>query len=322
MADYKFVYGGDWAKDLIKDLEDTSVEDLEKNFEYEEFHPRVYIYRGLLPRSEEIVEFLKMSQEDPAATYHFNGWHPWFGGGEECDGTSMFNPLYPELVEEEKLQYELSIKGEIDKAFAMSVSHFLKKHGMPFEDSWHTMGPSICMYAPDSGDIFGDDEMNSLFNMKFHTDYDFMKEEEPGDKFLLTCTMYLNDDYEGGELIFDFTDDLTDSFGEGYKDFENAHVLKPKAGDIVVFPSGHPDYLSEGKFYYHAVGKVKNTPKYFIRNFVLKPYEGSDAWNANLEKYGDSWYEMERERLKARVKTHEELVQLKINKEPKECGMP
>jgi Rps23 Pro-64 3,4-dihydroxylase Tpa1-like proline 4-hydroxylase len=47
----------------------------------------------------------------------------------------------------------------------------------------------------------------------------------------VSAVLYLNDDYEGGELVFPRLDNL---------------VIKPKFGDIVVFPSNYP-YVHESK---------------------------------------------------------------------------
>ena len=59
-----------------------------------------------------------------------------------------------------------------------------------------------------------------------------------------------------------------------------------------VFPSGHPDILSDDGLYFHAVGKVDVKEKYFIRCFYLLPNTPSEEFLKNEEKYGkDDWWE-------------------------------
>ena len=70
---------------------------------------------------------------------------------------------------------------------------------------------------------------------------------------------------------------------------------KPKAGDILVFPSQEP--------YYHGVKTIKNGYKYFIRNFITYIYPGSETWLMNQRNYGAyKWMEMEKERLEKESK--------------------
>jgi hypothetical protein len=165
-------------------------------------------------------------------------------------------------------------------------------------------------------------------SMKYHTDYDFIRADEPGDKFAITCTMYLNDDYEGGEMWFNLGAEPADSYGEEPAPGEILKY-KPEAGDVLVFPSGHPDVLSEESVYFHAVSRTsrsetKNSDKFFIRSYHLSQYEGNPEWLLNQEKYGnDNWEKMELERIKARVKTHQELQMIKTKTaiSDKECGL-
>lgn len=63
--------------------------------------------------------------------------------------------------------------------------------------------------------------------------------------------MYLNDDYEGGELVYNYTD--TDS-----------NTIKPKAGDMIYFPF----------WYFHEVNKVTSGTRYFFA-IGLNSYPGA-----------------------------------------------
>jgi hypothetical protein len=95
--------------------------------------------------------------------------------------------------------------------------------------------------------------------------------------------MYLNDDYEGGEISFKvFKEDGT------YSKIE----YKPQQGDVMVFPSGEP--------FFHGVKTVQSNNKYFLRTFWWYNFDGTPEWHANQEKYGEEqWALMEKERWKA-----------------------
>lgn len=113
----------------------------------------------------------------------------------------------------------------------------------------------------------------------WHTDRNESLDEAPGPKSILSVTIYLNDDYEGGEIAF-------------LKHGENKVIVyKPKAGDIVIFPSSNP--------FQHAAMPIKSdVPKYFIRHFLTWSYPGSKNWNLSAEKFGiDEWIQMEHERI-------------------------
>jgi hypothetical protein len=121
--------------------------------------------------------------------------------------------------------------------------------------------------------------------MGHHTDFQQEKTEEPGYKFFVTCCMYLNHDYDGGQVSFKiFQDESNDPDAEYVK-----HMYQPEFGDVTIFPSRAP--------YYHGVKTVTNGIKYFIRSFYMYDYPGSEAWHANKEKYGEElWRQMDRER--------------------------
>lgn len=119
------------------------------------------------------------------------------------------------------------------------------------------------------------------YNIQVHTDWHNHRSEEPGPKQIITYTIYLNDDYEGGEV--DFVDE------ENKKVF----VYKPKRGDITVFPSGRP--------FWHGARSVKSDPnKIFIRTFSIFRYPGSQEWVYGASSHGIAkWMDMENEKIKA-----------------------
>jgi predicted 2-oxoglutarate/Fe(II)-dependent dioxygenase YbiX len=88
-----------------------------------------------------------------------------------------------------------------------------------------------------------------------------------GTKAEITVTMYLNDDYDGGDIEYRNYDKHFTHFrieGDQMIEMETNKVIpgfnyKPQAGDIIIFPSKLP--------FYHGVKKVTKGQKLFLRTF-------------------------------------------------------
>lgn len=122
-------------------------------------------------------------------------------------------------------------------------------------------------YATDLGD-YDEPRLFPVFNIKKYkagmgmgSHYDQLD----GDKTLrYSLVMYLNDDFEGGEISFllsPYEDvHLTPSPNLDYeiaiKNNEIAFGIKPQAGSIIIFPSSAP--------YYHTAHLVKTGFKYMV----------------------------------------------------------
>lgn len=118
------------------------------------------------------------------------------------------------------------------------------------------------------------------YTIQVHTDTHDHRKQEPGPKQIITYTIYLNDEHEGGEI--DFVDE------ENKKVF----VYKPKRGDITVFPSGRP--------FWHGARAVKsNPPKIFMRTFSIFRYSGSQEWKYGASSHGIAlWMDIQNEKIK------------------------
>ncbi len=250
---------------------------------YEVLYPKIHLYKNLIPNPEKLVEILKESESKPGSSKIFFDWVPWSRFGTYLNQTPIPEVILTEIPEserDEKFYYEYNYAKIIWNAFNTATNHFLNEHGVTKGDNWVIMGPSYSRYFYDNNPRSHKDVMTH------HTDFVRIEADMPGNKFAITCTMYLNDDYEGGDIDFII---------------KNNHITyKPKAGDVLVFPSGHPDILSDGHMYLHGVKRVKKADKYLIRCFYQIPYEGSAEWLANQEKYGkDVWADMEKRRIEA-----------------------
>jgi hypothetical protein len=127
---------------------------------------------------------------------------------------------------------------------------------------------SVCRdYAKEIGD---DDEprLFPVFNIKKYDAGASMGahyDQLDGDKTLrYSLVMYLNDDYEGGEISFKMSEyedhnmlEITDLDYEVAKNKSQIDFgVKPSAGSVIIFPSSAP--------YYHIAHTVKSGAKYMI----------------------------------------------------------
>lgn len=239
--------------------------------EIKELYPKVVVYSGLYKDPQKIIDYYRAN----------NTWDQWFIYG---DITTLTNKdyLFDKFPSKEEWQHKAIDSddtmskeySEVLTAFYEATSHY--RENFPIEDplNWKFTAPAICMYKTDGG-------ADTNVGLFYHTDFQQERAAAPGPKPFLTCTMYLNDDYEGGEIKFR----ILKENGIDYDSFK----YKPKAGDVLVFPSRAP--------YYHGVNKTTVGQKYFVRTFWQYAYPGSPEWLEGQEKYGqEKWAEMEKER--------------------------
>lgn len=223
-------------------------------------HPNVVVYRNAIPDPAGIIERAEANRE----------WTDWYVFGKICHGLAdvrVDQRTFP--TEEECSKYLSELydykKDEdlvkLEKVFFDVTRDYLVERDLDLEHYYKT-APSICKYVPvELKEKVEHTLSDEGYEMFFHTDYPRDRIGEPEPKASLTVTMYLNEDYNGGDLVFKINnkDGSTTDFSH-----------KPAPGDIVVFPSRDP--------YYHAVKKVSNGFKYFVRNFWQRYEEASEDY--------------------------------------------
>ena len=253
-----------------------------QDLDYTLLYPKVHLYQGLIDDPEGLVAKLRESEENPSSSFIFADWKPWSVFGSYVYQLNFDAPDFSK-VDKDLYEKEKQYLDNINDAFHKSTNHYLETYGKTVLEDWYKMGPSFCKY-----DFAESTETAEPLAMIPHTDYVYLESDTPGNKFTLTCTMYLNDTYEGGEIEFTIGDTV----------FKH----KPKAGDITVFPSGHPDLFPDDPIYFHSVKQVFNDEKYFVRCFYQTPFEGSELWHKGVNKFGEEkWKEMEIERIKSGI---------------------
>ncbi len=212
------------------------------NFECNEIFPYVCVYKNLVPDADLLLDVIKgYSGEGPTI---FSPWLKWYEFGKKIDCST--SEKVPEGTPYSHVRFVERTKEIRRTAF----SHYMAKFDVPEMRSMFIQN-SVNIAVYDTDKTFDD---NSEMVMNYHTDFEVSKIKKNEVNFLLTCNIYYNDDYDGGELRFTNTSETVS--------------YKPKAGETIVFPSGSP-YFPKNIPYFHAVGKVSGKPKFFSRNYVM-----------------------------------------------------
>lgn len=194
---------------------------------------KVFYYTNVIEDPKKLVEAIETDNKDP--------WGEWMAcsGQEYVYGTdksiSQSDPT------DEKNTY---IYSTLQKAFDDVARDYAKAQGITDEPKLFPMYP-IKKYM--AGTFMG-----------AHFD-----QQEGDGRLKVSFVMYLNDDYEGGEISFTLRDPSGPIQGPTpHSDFALADpssydfFVKPQAGSIIVFPPSPP--------YHHTAHLVKSGFKYMV----------------------------------------------------------
>lgn len=256
-----------------------------------EIYPYIVVYKDLFKDINSSYNTLKDSIDNNQRRF-FDPWTKWGSFGKYLSPVSRLVDWDIQDIDEamskvvgdfDENQKEFTL--ELMKVFKMVSDNYINRYNLNLTTEektldrqnneipmWRRTAPVICRY--DSGI----DELNGHMTMRYHSDYIREPMVSPGYKHSITMLAYFNDDYEGGEIEFAIDKDLV--------------KYKPVAGDFIIFPSGNPEVLTDGKkVYLHAVHKIfgKNN-KYFLRMFWEKYNSGSKEWLDGEKEYGvEEW---------------------------------
>jgi len=188
----------------------------------ENIAPGIYVYHDVLPKDMEIISRLESVLSDEGS--HFK-WQ------EALVGYAQKMPEYRDCVD---FKFRKSdIAGDIS-GYSLALQQV-------WQDCYNKMLNCVKDYSKlhNIGELRYWEAMNFV---KYGPNQHFQEHHDHG--FSYNCTVslvaYPNDDYEGGEIVFR-------TWGLNYK---------PKAGDVVIFPSNY--------MYPHTAKKVESGTKYSI----------------------------------------------------------
>lgn len=235
-----------------------------------------------------IVFHNTLSDPDAYIDYYeeYGKWRGWYGFGRQIDGgNQMFtnHPTFPTWEDwtnrfdmmtrpEEGVEIDQYTE-EVGRIFYLASKFYVEQTGRVLP-TWTCQPWGLARYIPDE-DLIGSEKLT----MNYHADFMVEDAESPGSKFGITGVLYPNDDYNGGELTFRIVQE-----DDSLKEF----IYKPKAGDLVMFPSGPP--------YFHGVKRITGSPKYITRLYWMYDFPGTQDWHDLKAKYGDKFEELEIQR--------------------------
>lgn len=270
-----------------------------------EIYPRIFVYRNFFADPQKNYEILKESTTNNEDRF-FTEWTQWSRFGDYLNPAAPHLTSSLDLRELEEIDAKTPLQQiqkdflkelitgfyEVSEDYVKRMSDELKfdiNEQTEVRDEkgqkllrWRPHGVSICRYHKDTKLIDPNIDQHKRA-MMYHSDYIREPLVSPGYKFTITVLAYINDDYENGEIDFAVN-------GKLFK-------YKPKAGDFLVFPSGHPEVLtSDGDVYLHSVVEPKNEHKYFARMYWQRYSEGDQEWFDKENEFGkDTWLSMQDE---------------------------
>lgn len=242
-------------------------------------HDKIDVYHNVIPDQ---MEFLNRCLSVDSSL-----WKPWGGFGNYTTLVTRSYSGDPHHFNTETEETDLNksyISTEFSKLFKEVTSDYIKRNDILL-DNWHSSDPQLCKYFPKKVRYTG-------LILPFHTDYQQERSRMPGIKHGITANLYINEDYEGGEVLFQVEPN------------EDIISYKAKAGDLIVFPSGAP--------YYHGVKNVIEGDKYIIRSFWHYRYDGDPDYILEKEKWDPEEWKA-KEQLRQRIERNKYMKWIKVN---------
>ena len=277
----------------------------------EEIYPYIVVYKGLFDNIQKHIDTFRESEGQDTHLWQWKKWstfgqyvtdYPFLPNLHSTDFEIIQN--YIPVSDLEQKQYDLTV--ETMKNVFIANKDYMSRYNLVIDtkemskdntERWRWIRPNFCAYdeSIDEEGLIGSagpEARQDGLAMTYHSDFIREPIDSPGYKFVFTTLTYYNDDYTGGEIDFCIGNKLIQ--------------YKPEAGDILVFPSGHPQYFTEnGKVYLHGVKAVLGNKKYLSRTYWTKYHDGDIEWFEKEKNFGtEKWTEMYKELMNEFRKKH------------------
>lgn len=278
--------------------------------------PQIVIYKNLLNDAAEILEVFKHSYNSSTDESFFKEWDTWnpshTSSGEILKVRVRDVSIDPQESDSDIVKKQKQVVSKIYEAFNFAKDDFLKdwsnKGSWPdIITNWDTSDRKIWdnheidvlsyISREDPNNIHSPQDGIYNLPMNYHVDAMPSDLHSKGTKLAITITMYLNDDYEGGEISFYNSEE------------DKTYNYKPSKGDVTVFPAFEP--------FYHAVLPMSGSKRYLIRSFLMYNYEGSKEWHDKRSMHTEEeWEILEKARRQDAYSNSDHIIRVVNGKNP------
>lgn len=242
-----------------------------------EILPHVRVYPKVFPDIEEMKSILYEHEitttADAESPHLFEPYRPWYTFGRVTDVQKT-----PDDASHENIRRQTHFFDRVKQVREAVIADYCDKYKVfdfIITETWIQSSVNLAEYF-DGASVSDTHIEGSSFSfqpkaMNYHTDFEIKKMCEESDNFALTCNIYWNDNYDGGEVVFFDSDQLL--------------PYKPKQGEVLIFPSGSPFFPADGQAFYHCANSVFNGKKYFSRNYLQYKHVPTEEMRNAREDY-------------------------------------
>lgn len=250
--------------------------------------PFVSVYRDQSLDVEKILSIVKKAEDPKYSSKLIEGFSPWMDFGYTCKTrSSLINKIEGENNSDlinDHIYVVKTISDLLDECYKDYIQRWIGSEQMDsynnqakidkfktplFQEhdyTWDIKDPNSRWIETTIDFVKFNADRDDQYILHYHVD-NCTNNRVPCPHAIISSTIYLNDDYDSGEVSF------INEF------FENVVEYKPKAGDITIFPSSVP--------FFHASKPPLKSDKYFARHFLTWDSEGTKEWHDLVEKYGE-----------------------------------
>lgn len=222
----------------------------------EQLFDNVYYYKNVIEDPKKIVDILEKT-EDESYSKLFSGWVPW----GSCSGPMYEYGAQKKITYLNKHEVLQRSSGEVADNTLLVIDQIFGGMERVCKDYAEKLNDSSKLLLMQNVEI---KKYEAGTFMGAHYD-----QQEGDQRLKYSLVMYLNDDYEGGELSFNIKEGIiTGTDNAAREDFldpnNNDKIMfhiKPEAGSVIIFPSTSP--------YSHTAHLVKSGYKYMVPGFWM-----------------------------------------------------